>query len=42
MGLAEGLSVIADPDLDAEGKALEGLHAPKTAGKRRKALDNDF
>ena len=42
LGLAESLSAVADPDLDAEGKALENLHAPKTAAKRRRALDNDF
>lgn len=42
LGLADDLHRIADPELDAEGKALEGLHAPKTAAKRRKALDNDF
>jgi transcriptional regulator with XRE-family HTH domain len=42
LGLSDGLDTIADPDLDREGKALEGSHAPKTASKRRKALDNDF
>jgi transcriptional regulator with XRE-family HTH domain len=42
LGLADGLNSIADPESDAEGKALESQHAPKTAGKRRKALDNDF
>jgi transcriptional regulator with XRE-family HTH domain len=42
LGLTGGLSSLADPDRDAEGKALEGVNAPKTAAKRRKALDNDF
>jgi transcriptional regulator with XRE-family HTH domain len=42
LGLTDGLRQIADPDLDSEGKALEGSRAPTTAGKRRKALDNDF
>jgi transcriptional regulator with XRE-family HTH domain len=42
LGLSDGLNAIADPDLDAEGKALEAMNAPKTAAKRRKALDNDF
>jgi transcriptional regulator with XRE-family HTH domain len=42
LGLSDGLNMIADPDQDAEGKALERLHAPTTAAKRRKPLDNDF
>ena len=42
LGLSEGLNAVADPDQDAEGKALERLHAPSTAAKRRKPLDNDF
>jgi transcriptional regulator with XRE-family HTH domain len=42
LGLTGGLGDIADPDSDSEGKALEALHAPKTAPKRKKALDNDF
>jgi transcriptional regulator with XRE-family HTH domain len=42
LGLTGGLGAIADPDSDSEGKALEALHAPKTAPKRKKALDNDF
>lgn len=42
LGLSEGLSTIAEPDQDAEGKALDRTHAPRTAAKRRKALDNDF
>jgi transcriptional regulator with XRE-family HTH domain len=42
LGLSDELNTIADPDLDDEGKTLEGLNAPKTAPKRRKPLDNDF
>jgi transcriptional regulator with XRE-family HTH domain len=42
LGLSDELAHIADPDQDTEGKALEGLRAPKTAAKRRKPLDNDF
>lgn len=42
LGLSEDLSKIADPDLDVQGKALEGMRAPSTAPKRKKALDNDF
>lgn len=42
LGLTDGLGNVANPDLDSEGKALEGQRAPATAAKRRKALDNDF
>jgi hypothetical protein len=42
LGLSDGLTRIGDPELDTEGKALEGLRTPKTAGKRKKPLDNDF
>jgi transcriptional regulator with XRE-family HTH domain len=42
LGLADDLRAIADPDLDIEGKAYENVHAPKTAAKRKKVLDNDF
>lgn len=42
LGLAEGLRTLADPDSDAEGKALDDARAPQTAAKRKKALDNDF
>ena len=42
LGLTHGLNTLADPDLDAEGKALEARNAPQTAGKRRRPLDNDF
>ena len=42
LGLIDDLQNIADPDRDAEGKALEAARAPKTAGKRTKVLDNDF
>ncbi len=41
LGLVRDLGKIADPDHDEEGKALERIHAPKTA-RQRKALDNDF
>jgi transcriptional regulator with XRE-family HTH domain len=42
MGLTSDLETIAEPDRDAEGKALESLRFPKTAAKRKKELDNDF
>lgn len=42
LGLLDPISDLADPDKDAEGKILENARAPKTAGKRRKDLDNDF
>ena len=42
LGLAEMLREVGDPDRDLEGKALERIHAPKTAAKRKQALDNDF
>lgn len=42
LGLADELRDIADPDHDTEGKALENARAPKTAAKRKKALDNEF
>jgi len=42
LGLLDDLGEIADPDNDTEGKVLESLHAPKTATKRKKVLDNDF
>ncbi len=42
LGLMDGLKDVADPDKDIEGKTLEKARAPKTAAKRRKALDNDF
>lgn len=42
LGLMDGLYRLADPDRDIEGKALEYARAPKTAAKRKKALDNDF
>lgn len=42
LGLIEELRQVADPDHDTEGKALESARAPKTAAKRKKALDNDF
>jgi transcriptional regulator with XRE-family HTH domain len=42
LGLSDDLYNIGNPDKDSEGKALENIHAPKTAGKRKKDLDNDF
>ncbi|MES9855277.1 MAG: hypothetical protein ABW166_01550 [Sedimenticola sp.] len=42
LGLLDDMNLIADPDHDEEGKILEKSRAPKTAGKRKKALDNDF
>lgn len=42
LGLLEEMQFVADPDHDTEGKILEKVHSPKTAGKRKKALDNDF
>lgn len=42
LGLLEDMKIIADPDRDTEGKILEKSRLPKTAGKRKKALDNDF
>ncbi len=42
LGLTDDLPNIADPDNDTEGKALDSSRAPKTASKRKKALDNDF
>lgn len=42
LGLTDDLYLIADPNRDTEGKALEDARAPKTAPKRKKALDNDF
>lgn len=42
LGLTDDITKIADPERDAEGKALENARAPKTAGKRKKVLDNDF
>ena len=42
LGLSDELYQIADPDHDTEGRALEHARAPKTAAKRKKALDNDF
>lgn len=42
MGLVDDLRLVADPDHDIEGKALESNRLPKTAAKRKKVLDNDF
>lgn len=42
LGLLEDMRYVADPDHDIEGKTLEKARAPKTAGKRKADLDNDF
>jgi transcriptional regulator with XRE-family HTH domain len=42
LGITDDMHLIGDPDHDVEGKALEAIRAPKTAGKRKKVLDNDF
>lgn len=42
LGLLDDLRQVADPDHDIEGKALENARSPKTAAKRKKALENDF
>ncbi len=42
LGLLDDTNHVADPDNDTEGKALESARAPKTAAKRKQALDNDF
>lgn len=42
LGLIGDMRLIADPDRDIEGKALESGRSPKTAAKRKKDLDNDF
>lgn len=42
MQLLDDLRLVGDPSHDSEGQALENMHAPKTAAKRKKTLDNDF
>lgn len=42
LGLAETLNNIASPDQDILGQTLERIKAPKTAGKHKKNLDNEF
>ena len=42
MCLIDDLQHVGDPERDEEGLALESARMPKTAAKRRKALDNDF
>ncbi len=41
LGLLDQLKVVADPDFDEEGKALESVRRP-TQAPRRMTLDNDF
>jgi len=42
LGLLNQTEIVAHPDYDLEGKALEATRSPKTAPKRRKELDDDF
>lgn len=43
LGLDKSLDVVADPDADLHGKALEASRRPTRAGKPRKAIDDyDF
>jgi len=43
LGLEKSLDVVADPDADLHGKALEASRRPTRAGKPRKASDDyDF
>jgi transcriptional regulator with XRE-family HTH domain len=41
LGLLDHAEVLADPDRDEEGKALESARQPKRAARPR-TLDNDF
>lgn len=41
LGLLDQMAVVADPDFDQEGKALENARRP-TQAPRRMTLDNDF
>lgn len=41
LGLDKSLDVVADPDADLHGKALEASRRPRRAGKPRKA-DDDY
>lgn len=41
LGLLDQLAEVADPDRDAEGKALEAARQPGQAPRRRR-LDDDF
>lgn len=43
LGLDQSLDVVADPDSDLHGKALEASRRPTRAGRARKASDDyDF
>jgi len=43
LGLDKGVEVVADPDTDLHGKALEASRRPTRAGKLRKVNDDyDF
>jgi transcriptional regulator with XRE-family HTH domain len=41
LGLDAALEVVADPDADAHGKALEAARRPTRAGRKRTASDDD-
>ena len=41
LGLLDGLSEVADPDRDEEGKTLERARSPRRA-RRRQPLSDDF
>lgn len=41
LGLLDGFHLVADPDHDEEGKALERAHGRERA-RTRTSLDNDF
>jgi len=40
LGLDGNLDLVADPDTDLQGKALEASRRPKRAGKTRKVSDD--
>jgi len=40
LGLDGNLDLVADPDTDLQGKALEASRRPKRAGKKRKVSDD--
>jgi len=42
LGLDAPIAQLADPELDAHGKALEAARRPQRAGKSVKAEDYDF
>ena len=42
MGLLGDLADVADPDGDAEGRALEQVRSPQRASRRRRSLSDAF